>query len=168
MKTPGEFFLVISPSQTIMDYVSYLKREIKKIVGHNYPSAFAKAHISLFKYPDHHTESFLYQVDSEVSRQKAFHVHVRDLGVFKHGANGTIYLNIEHKSPICDLVELWTRKTINPHITIARNLEPNDFIKAREIVKDISYENDFICDRITVLKKTRGYWYSYLELPFHK
>ena len=77
MKTLNEFLLVISPSQTIMDYVSYLKQELKRILGHDYPSVFSTAHITLFPYKEYHTESFLYQVENEVSKWTPFHVYIK-------------------------------------------------------------------------------------------
>jgi len=168
MKTMNEFLIVASPPPPIMMYVSDCKQEIKKAIGHSYLSIFSKAHISLRTFIDYHTDSLLHLINPAVAKQRPFRVHVKDFGIFHHGVNRTIYLNTGPESFFYDLTDALRGKKITPHITIARNLEPCDFQKAWPSLKDFSFSYDFICDRITVLKRIQGRWAFYLELPFGK
>ena len=110
----------------------------------------------------------MYQIDSRVSSVTPFHVHIKNLNFFDHGTTRTIYLEVVHKNPICEIVEnvLERREDFTPYITIARNLEMNDFIKAWRSLKDLSYSEYFRCDHITVLKKAPRKWIHYIDLLF--
>ena len=165
---PNDLFFIISPPKTIADYVAFLKSHVKSAIGHSFEDEFSKAHISLFKYRNEHAEDLLYQIDSRVSSVTPFHVHIKNLNFFDHGTTRTIYLEVVHKNPICEIVEnvLERREDFTPYITIARNLEMNDFIKAWRSLKDLSYSEYFRCDHITVLKKAPRKWIHYIDLPF--
>jgi 2'-5' RNA ligase len=92
-------------------------------------------------------------------------IYVNGLGIFKHGSNKTIYLQLEYKTPVADLAKALGGKSITPHITIARNLVPDDFDKAWECLRSVSYSNHFRCNSVTVLKRESNRWNRYLELP---
>jgi len=163
-KMPQEFFLVIPPSQQTQRYFELLKKRVRKAIGHGFQGEHSKAHISLFKYYDHHTESELYTFEDKVSQFKSFEIGVKDLGVFKHGANGTIYFEIVYPGPIAELTDALFGKDITPHITIARNLAPDDFKLAWEALRETSYSDFFICDEIKVLKKVSTGWKDHVRL----
>jgi 2'-5' RNA ligase len=162
-----EFFFIISPPKAIADYVAMLKGYVKDAIGHGFDDEFSKAHISLFKYSDPHAEDLLYQVDSKISSFTPFHVFLKNLNVFSHGSTRTIYLEIVHKAPICEIFENLTDREVDftPHLTIARNLEINDFLMAWRSLKNISYSQYFRCDHITVLKRSPHKWVHYVDMP---
>lgn len=176
MKKPQEdskeLFFIIAPPKPIAEYVGFLKSHVRSAIGHTFEDEFSKAHISLFKFRDEHVEDVLYKIDSKVAGISPFHVHIKNLNYFDHGATRTIYLEVVHKNPICEIVEnvLDREGDFTPHITIARNLDINDFMKAWRSLKDLSYSDYFRCDHITVLKKSprpaRQKWIHYIDLSF--
>jgi 2'-5' RNA ligase len=162
-----ELFFIISPPKIIADYVAMLKDYVKNSIGNGFEDEFSKAHISLFKYRDVHAEDLLYQVDSRISSFTPFHVYLKDLNVVNDGINWTIYLEIVHKAPICEIFENISGQDIDftPRITIARNLEINDFLAVWKNLKNLSYSQYFRCDHITVLKKSPRKWVHYVDMP---
>jgi 2'-5' RNA ligase len=163
----NHFFFTITPPQPVQIFVSSLKRHVRKAIGHGFQDEFSTAHISLFQYTDR-AESIIYDADQLLAALLPFEIHVKGFGIFKHGDNRTIYLQIEYKTPISDLAKVLGGEEIVPHITIARNLEPDDFAKAWESLQSISYSNYFKCNNVTVLKREPNRWNRYLELPIGK
>ncbi len=158
-------FFTIIPSSPIQVFVSNLKKQVRSIIGHEFQSEFSKAHISLFQYNENHTDDFLYDVDWLLSALLPLDIYVNGLGIFKHGTNKTIYLQIEYKTPVADLAKALGGKSITPHISIARNLDADDFDKAWRHLQSISYRNYFRCSSVTMLKREHHRWNRYLELP---
>jgi 2'-5' RNA ligase len=161
----NRFFFTITPSPPIQVFVSNLKKQVRNVIGHGFQSEFSKAHISLFQYNEYHTDDILYDADWLLPALLPLDIYVNGLGVFKHGTNRTIYLQIEYKTPIADLAKALGGKSITPHITIARNLMAEDFDKAWEHLHRVSYCNHFRCNSVTVLKREHNRWNRYLELP---
>jgi 2'-5' RNA ligase len=158
-------FFTIIPSPSIQAFVSNLKKQVRSVIGHGFQSEFSKAHISLFQYNEYHTDDILYDTDWLLSALLPLDIYVNGLGVFKHGNNKTIYLQIEYKTPVADLAKALGGKNIMPNITIARNLPADDFDKAWRQLQSISYRNYFRCNSVTVLKREHHRWNRYLELP---
>ena len=164
----SELSFLISPSHTISSFVKYLKATIENILGHSFEDRFFKAHISLMK-DNEHTEDYLYDIDSKMRAFRPFTVSVKNFNVFRHGSHKrTIYLEIVNKTSICEIFETLKGKNISftPHITIAKNLYITDFTKVWNYLKDLSYSNDFLCDRITVLKRLGHRWIHHTDIPF--
>jgi 2'-5' RNA ligase len=164
----NRFFFTIAPPQPVQGFISDLKEIVRTAIGHGFQDEFSPAHISLFKYTDYKTESFLYDTDWLVSALLPLEMQVKGLGLFKHGANKTIYLQIEYKTPVPDLASILGGESVIPHIILARNLNSDDFAKAWERLQNISYGNYFRCSTVTVLKKAPNRWNRYLELPLDK
>ena len=163
-----ELLFIISPPPAIVAYVAMLKQHVKLAIGHPFEDEFSKAHISLFKYRDVHAEDWLYRVDSKIGSFTPFHVHIKNLNFHDHGTTRTIYLEVVRKTPICEIVEnvLDQPADFTPTITIARDLDINDFIKAWGSLKNLSYSDYFLCDHITVLKRSPRRWTHYMDLEF--
>ncbi|MBK7650115.1 MAG: 2'-5' RNA ligase family protein [Flammeovirgaceae bacterium] len=158
-------FFTIIPSPHIQAFVSNLKKQVRSIIGHGSQSEFSKAHISLFQYNEYHTDDILYDTDWLLSALLPLDIYTNGFGIFKHGTNKTIYLQIEYKTPVPDLAKALGGKSITSHITIARNLGADDFDKAWIHLQSISYRNYFRCNSVTVLKREHNKWNRYLELP---
>jgi 2'-5' RNA ligase len=77
-------------------------------------------------------------------------------------------MDIVNKYPICEIFEKIVKEDehYTPHITIAKNLSHEDFLKSWPYLKELNYSNQhFLCDRITVLAKTEnGKWEVYKEI----
>lgn len=164
---PQEFFLIVSPPAAIRQYVAFLKKRIQNGFRHPLKDTFSKAHISILKYRDAHTESFLYDACEVAAAFSPFDISVKELRIFHHGVKRTIYLAIEPQCFLAALAKALTGKNITPHITIARDLTPADFEKAWNLLKNISYHASFTCNEVTVLKKTNGRWHPHTHLPLH-
>jgi 2'-5' RNA ligase len=163
-----ELFYLISPPQSVHEFVSILKTHVEDILGHSFESRFSKAHVSLLKDSQQHAESFLYDAEEKIRAFRPFMVPVRNLKVLWEGQDKrTIYLDISYKTPICEIFETLAQRSLEftPHIAIAKNLEVIDFLKVWKGLKDISYSYDFHCDHITVLKKSGSGWIHHIDLP---
>jgi 2'-5' RNA ligase len=166
METSTETFVIISPSEEILQHAYYLKKNISEILGHRFEGEFSKAHVSLLKYRDPHIDSELYRINSLLSTLKPFTLYIKDFDVLHHGNNRSVCFNVVNKNPIRELAEVLTGREITPHITIAKNLSPDDFDKVWSAIKRINYSNHFWCDHLTVLKKNSGPWRHYMDLHF--
>lgn len=160
----NRFFFTITPPQPVQVFISDLKKQVRKAIGHGFQDEFSPAHISLFKYIDFKTESYLYDADWLASALLPFEIQVKGLGTFKHGTNKTIYLQIEYKTPAPDLASVLGGEPVIPHIILARNLNPYDFAKAWERLQGLE-GNFFRCNTITVLKREPNQWSRSLKLP---
>ncbi|CAN5379788.1 hypothetical protein BH09BAC3_BH09BAC3_13590 [soil metagenome] len=168
-KAPSdELFFIISPPKNISEYVAALKSHVKLAIGHTFEDEASKAHISLLRYRDEHPERVLYQVDNKISSINPFHIYIKNLNFYTEGSFRTIYLEIVYKNPICEIFNNITGQETDflPHITIAKNLDINDFVIAWNSLKNLSYSEYFKCDHITVLRKTPHKWMHYIDLQF--
>jgi 2'-5' RNA ligase len=161
----NRFFFTITPPQPVQAFVSDIRNHVRKALGHGFEDEFSPVHMALFKYSDK-TES-LANSDLLISALLPFEIHIKGLSLFKHGANKTIYLQTEYKTPIPDLAKFFGGETVTPHIIVARNLNPDDFTKAWESLQSMG-SHFFRCNTITLLKKEPNRWNQYLELPLDK
>lgn len=156
------FFLLLSPPTSIMEYVAHLKGLVREKLGHGYDSLHSKAHLTLLQYYDFHNESLLYFFSERISKFKSFTVYVKDFDIFPN--NGTVYLNA-FALELDNLAKQLTNRSFKPHITIAKNLESPDANLAWSLLRNLRYTNSFKCERITVLKRISDRWQPHLDLP---
>jgi 2'-5' RNA ligase len=164
-----ELFFIISPPRHIMSDVSVLKDDVQYLIGHSFEDRFSKAHVSLFKYDDVHAKDMIRFVESKAFEFKPFNIFLKDFNVFYNGSKRTIYMDIVNKYPIQEIFEKLVKEDKNfvPHITIAKNLGMEDFLRCWPYLKGLHYGNQhFVCDRITVLARNDANWYHYKDIPF--
>jgi 2'-5' RNA ligase len=171
IKNPAkELFFIISPARHVKSDVSVLKDDVRYLIGHDFEDQFSTAFISLFRYNDEHTEDMIAYVEEKAAELSAFNVFLKDFGVFHNGSKKTVYMDIVNKSPIQEIFEkiIIEDPNFTPHITIAKNLSSEDFLKCWPYLNELSYSNQhFLCDRITVLAKNeKGRWDVYKEIMF--
>ena len=153
MKEATENFLLIAPPTLIAKDVSFFKQRFRRILGHSYESEFSEAHISLFKYHDEHCDN------------KPFTIYINGFYVLHHGENRTICLNIINKNSVSELMKKLTGQESLPYITLAKNLNKEDFNKLWPVIRNTKYVNSFKCESITVLREHDGAWTYYTDLP---
>lgn len=166
-----ELSFIIAPPGHIKSDVSVLKDDVQFLIGHNFEDRNAKAHISLFKFDlEGHFEDITRHVEETAAGFSAFNVFIKDLNVFYDGPYRTIFLEIVNKYPLREIVEKLVKKDARytPHIAVARKLEAEDFLKAWPYLKDLPYNQHFLCDRITVLARVDDRWIHYKDIPFGK
>lgn len=169
IKSPvQELLFLISPPSHISSDVSVLKDDVQFLIGHEFDDRYSKANISLFKYNDEHIDDMIHHVESKAAYFKPFNVFIKNLNVFRYGSSRTIYLDVVNKYPIRDIFEKLVKEDINytPHIPIAKNISLEDFLKSWAYLKDLSYSQHFLCDRITVLARGEKKWVHYRDVMF--
>jgi 2'-5' RNA ligase len=161
-----ELFFMISPPPHILSDAFVLKDDVHYLIGHPFEDRYSRAHISLFKYNDEHVEDMIRHVTAKAAYMKPFNVFLKNLNVFHHGTERTIYLDIVNKYPVRDIFEKLIREDsgYTPHITIARKLSSEDFLKVWPYMKDLAYSQHFLCDRITVLARGENQWIHYRDI----
>jgi 2'-5' RNA ligase len=158
----NRFFFTILPPQPVQAFVSDLRNHVRQVIGHGFEDESSPAHMVLFKYTD--KSKLLHETELLISALLPLEIQVKGLGVFKHGVNKTIYLQIAYKTPVPDLASVLGGEPVTPHIILARNLNPDDFPKAWERLQGVE-GNYFRCNTITVLKREPNQWNKLLKLP---
>jgi hypothetical protein len=166
-----ELFFIIAPPRHIISDVSVLKDDVHYLIGHELEDRYAKANIGLFKYADtekrmNHMIRF---VEARAAELRSFNVFLKDFGVFYSGSFRTIYMDIVNKSPIQEIFEKIVKEDPEyiPHITVARNLAVDDFLRCWPYLKGLHYSNQhFLCDRVTVLARSEKKWNHYKDIVF--
>jgi hypothetical protein len=166
-----ELFFMIAPPRHIVSDVSVLKDDVHYLIGHELEDRYAKANIALFKYSDSekHMNHMVRFVEARAAELSSFNVFLKDFGVFYSGAFRTIYMDIVNKSPIQEIFEKIVKEDPQyiPHITVARNLAIDDFLRCWPYLKGLNYSNQhFLCDRITVLARADKKWVHYKDILF--
>lgn len=166
-----ELFFAITPPRHIVSDVSVLKDDVHYLIGHELEDRYAKANIALFRYSDtearmHHMIRF---VEARAAELQPFNIFLKDFGVFYNGSFRTVYMDIVNKTPVQEIFEKIVKEDPGfiPHITIARNLAINDFLRCWPYLKSLRYSNQhFLCDRVTVLARSDRKWMPYKEIMF--
>jgi 2'-5' RNA ligase len=163
-----ELLFVISPPRHIKSDISVLKDDVQYLIGHEFDDRYSKANISLFKYNDEHVDAMIEHVESKAAHFNPFNIFIKNLNVFYTGSRRTIYLDIVNKYPVRDLFEKLIKEDpgFTPHMTIARNLIAEDFLKAWPYLKDFHYSQHFLCDRISVLARAENKWVHHKDILF--
>ena len=164
-----ELYFIIVPPRHILSDVSVLKDDVHYLIGHTFDDQRSKAHIPLFKYNDRYSREMIRFVESKAVEFEPFNVLLKDFGVFINGSKRTVYMDIVYKSPIQEIFGKLVKEDENfiPHITIARNLDNDDFLRCWPYLKGLHYGNQhFVCDRITVLQKQNRQWVHFKDIMF--
>lgn len=161
----NEYLVVVSPSEAISNNVSFFKRLYHERFGQA-QYIQSKAHVSLchFNLLESRESVLKREFDLYLKQIKGF-----DMGVWGfHGfqKNGLVYLKTE-KEKIISVQRLLTivlRQRFHipkkfaqvlrePHITIARSDSASQYSCSWNYFKDITYEHQFMVDKITVLRR---------------
>ena len=163
-----ELLFIIAPPRHIKSDVSVLKDDVQYLIGHEFDDRYSTACITLFNYSDEHVTDMIEHVESKAAHFKPFNIFIKDLNVFYTGTNRTIYLDIVNKYPVRDIFEKLIKEDAGyiPHITIAKKLAAEDFLKAWPYLKDLPYSQHFLCDRITVLARAENRWVHFKDIVF--
>jgi 2'-5' RNA ligase len=147
-------FFIIAPPRHVLSDVSVLKDDVHYLIGKKYQDLHSKAHIPLFKYNDKYNREMIRFVEAKAQEFEPFNVLLKDFGVFYNGSKRSVYMDIVYKAPIQEIFEKIVKEDpeFTPHISIARNLSEDDFLRCWPYLKTLNYGNQhFLCDRITVL-----------------
>lgn len=175
-----EYFVLLSPSDAIIADVDNMKQQLHEMIGLNVANLNSVAHISLYKQQDLDAAVVKAAAKKALSGQKKFEVKVSGYDVFKSGEKRTLYLKVENPEPIDAVYNLLcppkkpakqinrqisildrpgkklpAAKSINPHITIARNIDVADFDRIEDF-SPFEYQNEWLCEKVTILRRLAG------------
>lgn len=159
----GEYLLVLNPHEDLRNKIIHIRKEFS--VNHQVPALGGKPHITLVKFTvwDMMEEKIINRLKVIAMGTPPFKMALKDYGSFP---SHTIYIDIPTKISVYNLVkELRTAKRImkspeyepyfitEPHLTIARKLQPAQYEKAWLEYAHRSFTGSFIADGMLLLKR---------------
>lgn len=167
-----EYFLLLSPGQSIVRKVAAMKSLLAGMIRIPSYNLGSVAHISLMKFQmTEDDQSVIRRVTHAVEGFPEFDVQLGSAGIFQNGSIGTLMLQPANSDHIHSLhgsimAAFRRRRSIRPHITIARNVDSAELLKVN--LHDFDCHDSFRCNKVTILKKAiEAPHYEVLrEVPF--
>lgn len=179
--TPAFFLIVISPPETVCEYVNGLKAEFYLKYG-SFSSRYSEPHITICSFwmlPERQEKVFS-GLQSGLFDRNPFPVTLDGFDSFP-GSN-VIYINVEESDEL-ELLKTYfiqknrelriEKKFIPPgilHLTIAKKLSPTVFELSKSDYLSRFYQSSFTVDRLKVLRYDfdKERYFSFGELKFGK
>lgn len=173
---PAEYLLVLQPHEALWNEI----RTIKEKFANDYSCEQAKKglpHITLIRFKQFQsTENYIRQsLRNNAKTLSPFKIELIDFGSFP---SHTIYINILSKVPVMNTVKT-LRQTAQkfmkidkdnkphfitePHLTIARKLQPWQYEKGWLEYEQAHFHGRFIADHALLLKRKQGEYYKQVE-----
>lgn len=165
----SEYSIMLSPSDEIKSETKKLKKKLYKMIGRETENKNSVAHISLFKTKWEKDKHVLDRVRKSIADQKEFSVEINGTDVYDHGTKAkTLFLKVENPKPIQSLYESFKeefkiKSGLNPHLTIEQNIPVLDFDKIKDSLDTFNYKNEWICNKVTILKKKENGGFKVVE-----
>lgn len=160
-----EYLLVINPPRSVYNDVMEIKKEFAQ--QYDFPKASkSKPHITLacFRMEETKEEEVLASIEEACLHQSPCEVQLSNYNFFPEH---TVYLNIIQPFSIIDFVKTLKAKLLlpksrsffsfHPHLTIARDLTGELFLKAKTTYEQKEYNNTFIVHNVVLLKRKEEY-----------
>lgn len=165
----NEYLLVLSPHKELWDKIMKVKEEF----GETYKSdnaKWGKPHVPLANFIQYAMmeERIINRLQNVAMAYYPFKVELKDFGSFPAH---TIYINVTSKLPVQGLVKMVRTETqrlmklnddnkphfiLEPHLTIARKLEPWQYEKGWLEYSNKSFTGRFIANSMMLLKRPLG------------
>ncbi|MDB5225925.1 MAG: hypothetical protein JWN78_118 [Bacteroidota bacterium] len=158
----AEYFFIIPPDTPVIRNFNFLKKKVMDIVLLPDHIRYSKAHISLFACSMRSDlDSFIiYHAEKALAGINTFIVELGHLELWDHGnISQSLVLIVENAQPIKTINNLlidefkFKHNSIQPHLSIARSMPIRDSLKLTPILHELNYKGEFLCNRITILKK---------------
>lgn len=173
---PSEYLLVLQPTQTLWDEITSIKKKFET----DFRFADIKVgrpHITLAMFKQYYaTESrIVHALRNNARTLSPFKIELKDFGSFP---THTIYINIVSKIPIMNAVKTLRQAAqkfmkidkdnkpffiTEPHLTIARKLQPWQYEKSWLQYQQADFHGRFIADHALLLKRKAGEYYKPVE-----
>jgi 2'-5' RNA ligase len=164
----NEYLLIVQPHEDLYNRIMAIKQSFAET--YDCPAAsYTKPHITLVKFTqyDMAEQRIIHKLQVLAAANAPFAVELNGFGSFP---THTVYLNIQSKNPILDLIKdlkqaqhlLKTDKEhkphfmTEPHISIARKLLPWQFEKSWLEYSHTPFTGKFIASELLLLKKKGG------------
>ncbi|MBS1687637.1 MAG: 2'-5' RNA ligase family protein [Bacteroidetes bacterium] len=163
-----DYLMVINPDIKVTSDVNYSKKKAAEILG-SYAGKHSIPHISLASFSGNPLKEDLLVNEIRyhiMGRLKASFIWLEDYGCFP--TSGTVYIKPKPKEyfesvlrtiypalAVCSAVNKGRKLILykEPHITIARGMNREKTNKLWDTFKDKKYENKFIADTLTLLRR---------------
>lgn len=156
------YSIIISPPQNIIDDVKALEHKLYNQIPAAKDDRYLKAHISLLKLNCEEVDAGIINLVKkavEICGLSRFDIELNGYGIFQHGyTSDSLVLKIRYPYPIAELHKSLLnglkrkQQKITPHLTIVKNIPHNKL--NRIDLSGFDYHRSFLCDRITILKKS--------------
>ena len=162
-KREYEYFLLLSPGNSIGSKVAGQKIKLHKEIGISSENLHSLPHISFFKFHNFETENLIMPlIEKALVNVKSFEAEINSLEVFDHGNKKSLVLNFKNPEPFCEInnrlldgLSFSPKHAHKPHLTIARSVPAKDFRKIKHL-EDYKISGSFLCNNVTVLRKELG------------
>jgi 2'-5' RNA ligase len=169
-----EYLLVLSPHRELWDKIVKVKEEFATEYKSDH-ARWVKPHITLVNFVQYGMmeDRILNRLRTVAMGYPAFKVELKDFGSFP---SHTIYINVVSKLPVQGLVKGIRQETqrlmklnedhkphfmLEPHLTIARKLQPWQYEKGWLEYSNKHFTGRFIADNMTLLRRAEG------EMKYH-
>ena len=162
-----DYLIVVSPPDRIKEQIAKFKKSCAKYIG-KFKGLYSEAHISLnllgeeivsanqdyFKF-----ERYLDSIKNDLAKINSIELNITGFNFFNHGSKSkTIYASLDLPDETMNWfnilkVKAKNKKSITPHITIAKNISIEAFNILWPFFEKIEYKESFIADKLTVLVK---------------
>jgi 2'-5' RNA ligase len=173
---PAEYLLVLQPHEALWNEIKFIKEKFSK----DYSCEQAKRglpHITLVRFKQFQsTEVHIrHSLRNNARTITPFKIEMKDFGSFP---SHTIYINIVSKVPIMNTVKTLRQHAqkfmkldkdnkphfiTEPHLTIARKLQPWQYEKGWLEYQHANFHGRFIADHALLLKRKAGEYYKQVE-----
>ena len=173
---PAEYLLVLQPHVALWDEIKFIKEKFKtdyKFEG----ITIGLPHITLamFKQYPATENRIVNALRNNAKTLSPFKVELKDFGSFP---THTIYINIVSKVPVMTAVKTLRQNAqtfmkidkdnkpffiTEPHLTIARRLQPWQYEKGWLAFQQADFHGRFIADHALLLKRKAGEYYKQVE-----
>jgi hypothetical protein len=164
-----ELSFVLVPPGHIRSDVSVLKDDVQFLIGHPFPDRYTPAHIALFRFDlEPHFGDITRFVEDAARGFEPFNIFLKNLGAAADGSARTIFLNVVDTYAIREMFGRLVKRDIGfkPRLVIASNLSTTDFASAWPYLRDLDYNQHFVCDRIRVMARAGNRWVYQRDLAF--
>ena len=159
-----EYAILISPNDTVTKDVLAQREKLSNYVVIPASSLRSVPHISLLKLKCRENDGYIvHTVHQALQDQHPFGITLHGADIFLHGkAAATLHIRIEEPYCIKRIHERLfhefglRERSFTPHLTIAKTVAAKYADKLKALLPMFSYYKEFICDRITILKKQIG------------
>ena len=180
--TLSEYLVIALPYAEISEEVKGFKKEFYSKYG-AYSGQNSCAHIRLVSFfqPEEREQRILKATQDVLDEINGFEVFLNGFGF--NGVDRNVYLDILNKQSLLDvyhqlrlrlfkeLISLsFLNKDYQPAMSVARDLNPLQFMEAVRDYEQVPYTNNFRITRLHILKRKAPFntWESLTTLPFAK
>lgn len=173
---PSEYLLVLQPHKTLWNEITEIKKKFETdFKFDNIKVGLPHITLAMFKQYPATERRIVNALRNNAKTLSPFKVELKDFGSFP---THTIYINIVSKIPIMHAVKTLRQNAqtfmkidkdnkpffiTEPHLTIARKLQPWQYEKSWLEYQQADFHGRFIADHALLLKRKAGAFYKEVE-----